>query len=193
MKANMLIRKALPSDAAGITRVHIDSWRTTYRGLVPDEYLDGLSCERGVANWDSLLRNPAEGCSVFVVEGPSGNIVGFASAGPARPATAAATSGSEAPPGYPPGHAPHEGEIYAIYLLVEHQRRGLGSRLLQAAAAELSAQRMRSMIIWVLAGNPSRLFYEALGGREVGRQDIVIGGVVLEEIAYRWPDLGALG
>jgi hypothetical protein len=52
---------------------------------------------------------------------------------------------------------------------------------------------MRSMIIWVLAGNPSRLFYEALGGREVGRQDIVIGGVVLEEIAYRWPDLGALG
>ena len=50
----------------------------------------------------------------------------------------------------------------------------------------------RSMFAWVLAENPSRLFYEAAGGRLLGSQNIQIGGVALEEVAYGWDDIRGL-
>ena len=40
------IRLARVEDAPGITRVHINSWRTTYKGIVPDKVLANLSFER---------------------------------------------------------------------------------------------------------------------------------------------------
>ena len=41
-------------------------------------------------------------------------------------------------------------------------------------------------------GDGARRFYEALGGTVVGEQRIEIGGVTLVEVAYGWPDAGAL-
>lgn len=48
------------------------------------------------------------------------------------------------------------------------------------------------MLVWVLGDNPSRAFYETLGGRFLGEKDIEIGGVRLEEVAYGWTDIGRL-
>jgi hypothetical protein len=45
------------------------------------------------------------------------------------------------------------------------------------------------MAVWVLALNPSRKFYEALGGQSIGEQEIERGGRPLVEIAYGWSDL----
>lgn len=107
---------------------------------------------------------------------PASRIVGFASGGPRRGSTF---------PGY-------EGELYALYLLPEHRREGIGRRLFGSVARGLSEVGFSSVLAWVLARNPSRRFYEAVGGELLGSQEIEIGGVILEEVAYGWPDVGTV-
>jgi GNAT superfamily N-acetyltransferase len=165
------IRAACPSDAAGIAGVHVDSWRTTYRGIVPDDFLAALSYEQRERMWRGIL-SPASGSSfVYVAEGPSGQIVGFASGGPVR----------DLAPDY-------SGELYAVYLLQDRQRHGLGRRLIGAVVRRLIQAGMTSLLVWVLADNPARKFYEALGGQYVYDRRVSIGNARLVEVAYGWRD-----
>jgi hypothetical protein len=53
------IRAAEIEDAPGIVRVHVDSWRTTYAGIVPADYLANLSYQRRTTLWEDVLRNAA--------------------------------------------------------------------------------------------------------------------------------------
>ena len=41
----------------------------------------------------------------------------------------------------------------------------------------------------MLAANPSRFFYEAMGGQRAGERQESFAGTELEELAYGWPDL----
>jgi GNAT superfamily N-acetyltransferase len=90
------------------------------------------------------------------------------------------------------GQLERDGEIYAIYLLHEVQRNGVGSRLVRRFARELRAQGLNSMAVWVLALNPFRRFYEALGGQLICEKEIERGGKSFIEVAYGWSDLSAL-
>lgn len=171
----MQIRAATLADAAGIARVHVESWRATYAGMVPDAYLAGLSCAARTARWEEMLRElPADECT-FVAVDETGRLAGFAGGGPQRTAL--------------PGYA---GELYAIYLLRAAQGQGVGRQLVNRVAAHLVRQGMRSMVVWVLAKNPARGFYEALGGRLVSGQPIEIGGARVPEVAYGWLDAAPL-
>src|SRR5690606_1872462 len=78
----VIVRKALPADASGIARVHVDSWRTTYRGIIPDSVLDNLSVEKRENHWKQDLRQGKNW--TFVAENTEGEIVGFACSGPER-------------------------------------------------------------------------------------------------------------
>ena len=77
----MLIREASPSDAAAIARVHVDSWRTTYAGIVPADYLANLSYTRREQFWCDILSTPTPR-AVYVAAQDTGEIVGFASGAP---------------------------------------------------------------------------------------------------------------
>ncbi len=165
------IREATPEDAPGIARVHVDSWRTTYRGTMPDSLLDSLSYESRGQRWKQVLSDPASPGFTYVAQHRSGQIVGFASGGPDRDE-----------------HPHYQGELWAIYLLEEYQGRGIGRRLARTVVRRLADMGMHSMIVWVLADNPARRFYEALGGQYVGERDIEIDGVKLREVAYGWTD-----
>lgn len=166
----MLIRAARPEDAPAIARVHVDSWRSTYRGLVPDAYLDGLAYERSEA---MLSRALGSGGIVFVaVDDADGRVFGFASGGPQRDR-----------------ELPYSGELYAIYLLAGDQGRGAGRGLVGAMMGALRAAGHANMQVWVLAENPSRHFYEHLGGKRLCTKRIEIGGATLEEIAYGWDQI----
>jgi ribosomal protein S18 acetylase RimI-like enzyme len=168
------IRKARLEDAAGIAHVHVDSWRTTYKGLVPDAYLAGLSEERSLQRWQGYLEQPDS--FLFVSESSPGNINGFIAAGENR------LAGSE-----------YKGEIHAIYLVQSAQRKGAGRMLFFNAVETLCSRRIFSMLLWVLKENfPSRKFYEAMGGIYLFEQPILIGGQQLIEVAYGWKDLTAL-
>jgi hypothetical protein len=56
-----LIRPAQMDDAFAMARVHVDTWRTSYVGIVPDEHLAGLSYERCQANWIEHLSRRRDG------------------------------------------------------------------------------------------------------------------------------------
>ena len=167
------IRQAVDSDARGIARVHVDSWRSTYAGILPAEHLAALDYDRREANWRPLLADRRQ--NVFVAEDQRGRIIGFVSGGPERNDDAA----------YP-------GELYAIYLLESCKGLGLGRRLVAALVEWFLSRGWQSMLLWVLEDNPSRGFYEALGGVRIKRETVAIGGSELVEIAYGWNDIAPL-
>lgn len=171
----MLIRLALPPDAPAIAHVQIATWNTTYRGLIADDYIDGLSQAYRETRWRATLNDPAAARCVFVAENDEREIVGFACGGTQRTDV----------PGF-------DGELYAIYLLTSYQRHGVGEMLTRAVAGCLLQVGFSSMLVWVLAGNSSRAFYESLGGQLVGEQMLTIGAQTLLEVAYGWPNLTVL-
>jgi GNAT superfamily N-acetyltransferase len=170
-----IIRPALESDAPGIARVHVASWRSTYAGLMPADFLASLSVESRENQWRGWIANPDRKSEFFVAEDANGQIIGFACGGTERE-----------------GHPIYKGELYAIYLLAEHQGKGIGRQLLGAVIRCLMAQGLTTMLVWVLAGNPACKFYEAMGGVRVGSKPVEIGGVKLEELAYGWRDISDL-
>ena len=89
-------------------------------------------------------------------------------------------------------HDEYDGELYAIYLLEAHQRRGTGRLLASALAFGLLESGMNSMLVWVLMESQFRRFYETLGGSFIMEQDIDIGGKTLKEVAYGWEDITTL-
>ncbi|MER3443492.1 MAG: GNAT family N-acetyltransferase, partial [Meiothermus sp.] len=78
----MTVRPARPDDAPAIARVHVDSWRETYAGIVPNEFLAGLSYERREQMWRSGLEHPGWKGGLFVAEDPEHRVVGFVAGGP---------------------------------------------------------------------------------------------------------------
>jgi GNAT superfamily N-acetyltransferase len=102
-------------------------------------------------------------------------VVGFASGGPERT-----------------GDPLFRGDLLAIYLLQAYQGKGLGRLLIRAVVERLLGQDIGSLLVWVLAQNPSRRFYERLGGERVKERSIVLGGADLVEVAYGWRDAGVL-
>lgn len=167
----MNIRKARLEDAVSIAQVHVASWRTTYAGILPSDFLAGLSVEKRTEFWRGVLVNPQESNCLYVAENEWGEIFGFVAAGPERTQY----------PGY-------TSELYAIYLLQAAQGQGLGRRLVKAAVEYLVEHHYISMLVWVLADNPSRKFYEALGGVKIAEKPIVIGEMAVLETAYGWQD-----
>jgi GNAT superfamily N-acetyltransferase len=141
---------------------------------MPDDTLANLSHEQREVFWrEEIAKENAPG-RVIVAE-DNGVVVGFASCGPERTQNPIYT-----------------GELYAIYLFQQHQGRGMGRNLTRAAANCLLEQGHIGILVWVLEQNPAHKFYEALGGQEVERKTIPIGGVNLIAVAYGWRDIRAL-
>lgn len=61
-----------------------------------------------------------------------------------------------------------------------------------AMATELINYGMNSAVVWVLANNPSRWFYERLGGCRLAEKIVPFAGADLTEAAYGWRDLAPL-
>jgi GNAT superfamily N-acetyltransferase len=168
-----MVRAATIDDAAAIARVHVASWRSTYRNLLPADFLDSLTESAYADRWTRFIAEPAN--RVYVVES-EGELVGFASAGHERA-----------------GETGYQGELYAIYILDRYQRRGYGLELMRAVVAGLREMGLDTLIIWVLRDNrAARLFYERLGGTYVRSQPITLGSATVEEVSYGWLRLDAV-
>ncbi|HKC19862.1 MAG TPA: GNAT family N-acetyltransferase [Candidatus Dormibacteraeota bacterium] len=168
-----VVRPAEIGDAAAIARVHVETWRTAYRGLLPDDFLASLDQAGYEKRWARTLKDGAG--RVYVAE-DGGRVVGFASGGPERA-----------------GEDGFAGELYAIYVLAEAQGHGHGRRLVRGVAQGLRDVKLADMIVWVLRDNrAARHFYERLGGTYVRTQPITIGSALLEEVSYGWKSLDAI-
>jgi len=166
------IREADISDVEGISVVHVNSWRTTYKGLLPDTYLSQLSVQNRVINWNWTFNNLNKDEVIFVAINHEEQIVGFCNGGKNRDTD-----------------FEYDGEIYAIYLLEEFQGCGIGRQLIKTLVDTIILKGYRSLIVWVLEGNPSEKFYKKLGGQLIGQKNIKIGEDILVELAYGWKSL----
>ncbi|GKW44454.1 GNAT family N-acetyltransferase [Planococcus sp. NCCP-2050] len=165
----MQIRRAESGDAKGMARVHVDSWRTTYKEIVHQRFLDSMSYSERENRWSRQIMDQ----EVFVAENEEGTIVGFAAGGKER-------SGA-----YPD----FDGELYAIYLLEEVQGQGIGKALVKRVAHSLLKKGYNSMLVLVLAKNRSRYFYESLGAVQIHTEVETIGGERYEEAVYGWKSI----
>jgi len=166
------IRAAQPGDAAQIAGVHLQSWKTTYPGIIPQAYIASLKVEDGVQRWQQRLQEGTD--KIFVAQQGSdpSSIFGFISGGAIREPI-----------------DEYDGELHAIYLLKHHQNQGAGRALVRALAAILHAEGLKSMIVWALEENSAVEFYKHLGAVPVTRKTINIGGKDLPDIALGWPSL----
>jgi ribosomal protein S18 acetylase RimI-like enzyme len=169
----VLIRRARPGDAASIAGVRIDAWRASYRGLVPDSYLDHLQPEQSVKLWEQVLGASSDAACTFVAE-TGGEIIGFASG----MTLADARFGCDA-------------ELTAICVLPDEQRRGLGKRLLANVAATLISAGATGLMAWVLSKNEGAgEFFEALGAERLYEQTFTWDdGSELDETGFVWRKL----
>ena len=174
------IRCAAKRDAAAIGRVHVETWQATYAGLLPDSMLAGMSDVRQSAWWSRLLADPREARGIFVADDEEMGVVGFGSCGPVRD-----------PPEGLNGTEVRVGEVYTLYVEPDFQNRGLGRHLLDALFRQLHADGCDTAVLWMLAENPTRFFYEGLGGARVGERVDTMAGVDVEELAFAWRDLEA--
>ena len=169
MKFNL--RKADAVDASAIAKVQVDSWRTTYSGIIDEDYLENLS----YGDRENIWTRANEENPIFLLE-DGREVVGFAIGGPER-------SGE---------YIGYDGELYAIYLYESAQQNGGGRQLVEAVAGDLLDRGFEKMVIAVLEENPACGFYEKLGGHKIGKEETTIGSTVHAELVYGFDDLRQL-
>lgn len=166
----MKIRIATIQDAQDIGKVHVDSWRTTYKNIISDSFLNSLSYEQREKLWERNILQ--EGNYVLVAENEIGEIVGFAVASTRETNVELNSS-----------------DLTSIYLLEEYQGKGIGKLLLRELFMYFKQKGYHSIFVEVLAENKTRFFYEYYGAEYMKTVQINIGGNVLEEFVYVWNDI----
>jgi GNAT superfamily N-acetyltransferase len=163
------IRRAVRSDAAGMANVHVGAWRSTYAGILPDRLLTRLSMPQQALYYQAGIES---GRAAYVAEA-EGRVIGFATASRSRSELG-------------------EGEIETLYVLDDWREQGVGRGLMQATARRLARAGCRSAFLWVLRDNPSRWFYQRLGGRRVADAHTMAAGVPIPKTAYAWDPIDLL-
>lgn len=166
----MHIRKAAVEDAAAIAKVHVDSWRTTYKGIMPSDYLNSLSYEKRTVLWERNIEE--KGDYVVVAETDIGNITGFGTASKRDTNTVA-----------------RSGDLTSIYLLEEYQGQGIGKMLLKELFLHFKRLDYERIFVEVLEDNKTRYFYEYYGAKLVNTVQLKFDGKILNELIYEWEDL----
>jgi ribosomal protein S18 acetylase RimI-like enzyme len=163
----LTLRHARPEDAAEVARVHVCAWQVGYRGLLADEYLDGLRAEDRAGRYTFHLVGPDQPATTVALEGDE--ICGFVTTGPAR------------------GGARTVGEVYAIHVDPRAWGRGVGRVLMANARSRLSGLGFTEAVLWVMTGNDrAERFYRADGWLPDGqRREDDVWGTRVSEIRYR--------
>jgi len=167
------IRAATVADASAVARVDVGTWRDTYAGILPQQLLLGLTQDDRRRAWAHfIVRSPGD---VMIATHRDAGLVGFGSCGARRG-----------------GLAQYDGEVFTLYVDPDHQGVGTGRRLLLHLFGRLLRRSLGSAQVWVLRDNPSRFFYERLGGTLVATKLMRVGGIDVEALAYGWRDLAAV-
>jgi ribosomal protein S18 acetylase RimI-like enzyme len=148
--------------------IYVQTWQDTYLGVVPFDYLYGMSADR----YEQSFSEELEGRQIlsYVAE-YNGRVVGFTTGGFERH-----------------GNEIYSGEIYTLYVLKNYQRRGVGRQLVERLTRRFSHYGIHSMIVQVLRQNPYRNFYRKINGMRVGMQGLPFAGEMLDVESYGWID-----
>ena len=168
LPSRMLLRPAEPADALAVARLHVRSWQSAYRGLMPDDYLAQLRPEDRAQRYNFAHVDPLQPHTIVALTGTT--IHGFATTMPARDSDLF---------GY--------GELAALYVDPDYWNQGFGLALITAARAHLVTQEFRNAILWVLEGNSrAEHFYRKDRWKPDGQsRKIEIWGIEVNESRYK--------
>lgn len=167
------IRRATKDDIAGIVKVHVESWKTTYKGIFANEILENVTFEQRKKQWENIFQKEDNPQYRFIAEMLTGEIIGFIDGGTERMDTYNCDM-----------------ELYAIYILQDYQGLKVGKRLFQALLSECINNNMESLLVWVVSNNPSKKFYEKYNPEKIDTK--LLERLNVEEIAYAWRDMDCL-
>ncbi|PEF73681.1 GNAT family N-acetyltransferase [Bacillus pseudomycoides] len=166
----MNIRNATLTDASGIAKVHVDSWKTTYKDIMPDAFLQKLSYDQSTDSWIKNITK--EGNYVFVAGNGNGKIIGFADCGKRE--------GNQ---------VDNSGDLTPIYLLEEYQGKVIGKQLMVKLFNQFEKLGFNRVFVEVLEDNKTRYFYEYYGAELLKNEKIKIAGAELNLLVYEWNNI----
>lgn len=153
-----------------VTKIHIESWRAAFRGIVPDVVLDRKNEGETLSSWRSTIQRYPD--NLFIANSPKGTSVGFCCAGPVVDTEK---------------NLDFEYEIYGLHVDPIDYRKGIGTALLNNAFDRMTNLGLCNAIVWTLEKlGSSRSFYEKNGGIVVKSGIWKIGGAQISEVAYGW-------
>ncbi|HMR30979.1 MAG TPA: GNAT family N-acetyltransferase [Geminicoccaceae bacterium] len=168
------VRVAGVLDGEAIAALHAESWQRSYRGIMPDAFLDGAVVEERRRHWRHRLAAPGEGELVLLAEDADG-LAGFTAFGP------------------DPADDRSAGHIDNLHVAAGRQGRGVGRRLLGEAAARLAEAGRRRVHLWVFDANARALrFYLSLGGEAAEHGFDLVEGTPVAHTRIVWSDTAAL-
>ncbi len=158
MSAGVVIVRANPADAEAIARFQVAAWRESYRGIVPDRFLDEMDADASAGRWTRRLVSGEREAFTASVDG---HLVAVAST---QRSLAHAT-------------LPHL-ELSTLYLARAVQGSGLADRMLDIAVGDEAAH------LLVFATNArAQSFYRRRGFAPVGAPLVDPGTGLVEQ---RW-------
>jgi 3-deoxy-manno-octulosonate cytidylyltransferase (CMP-KDO synthetase) len=169
-KQKITYRRASKEDVPAVAKAHVESWQKSFPGIAPQEFLDEMSVETREQAFKQAFEKP--GYKMFVAEDSERGIVGFADFG------APDVKNSR-----------YEAALYAIYLLQEYQRQGIGENLFRLCQKEMISDGFNSMYLDALEASPYRSFYEKMGGHVKGQGNHFLGDIEYQTVIYGWDNL----
>ena len=144
----MNIRLATMADCKELSKLKLEVWNTTYRGIYPEDKFTNYNFEMNEGKFKNLVEHPS--IDLYVVE--EGNrLIGYMDYGtPIRP------------------FENYEQEIGLMYVLKDYQRQGIGKELFQLAAENMKQNGYHEFFVSCNKYNtPANCFYEAMGGKVI--------------------------
>ncbi|RYU12431.1 GNAT family N-acetyltransferase [Nocardioides iriomotensis] len=139
--ADVSVRVGWADDAEAIAAVQVKAWRREYVGLLPDEVLASLDPADFAEAWRASIGSPKDARNRVLVALERNTVRGFAVTGPAQDPDCDPVS---------------DGEVVELTVDPDHTRAGHGSRLLQAAAETLKADRFARAVFWLASTDDAR-------------------------------------
>jgi 3-deoxy-manno-octulosonate cytidylyltransferase (CMP-KDO synthetase) len=167
-------RVGTAGDIPSISDAYIRSVRGSYQGILPTDYLDGLTVEKRSKVFADRRAANAESYGLLIAEHESAGVIGFVDF--------AQRGEADSPHGY----------IFSFYFVPEFQRRGLGSLLFRDCLRKLRNRSYATVCLDTFETNPSRPFYDKMGGKVVERREHEVNGLNLPAVVYRWDDLSEI-
>jgi GNAT superfamily N-acetyltransferase len=157
-------------DADAVGALHAASWRASYRGIMPDTFLDKKAMANRRAAWRERLADASDRRWLLKAHDQDGELVGFACVElDAEPQWGALLDN--------------------LHVRPDRKGQGIGRRLFDAAR-EWSFEQLghRALHLWVIEANlEAQGFYTRVGGTIAERKlTDVVGVVTVPALRYVW-------
>lgn len=164
-----MIRKATRQDSNIIANLIISGWKTAYKGLIDNNFLNNMPEDSIKYRWSKVIKNENNNDIVYVYE-ENNKILGVIRFGDPVDTD-----------------SKFDSEVLALYVEPKLKGNGIGTKLLNFAKEYFIKNNKTKMVIWCLNNNiPSMKFYEKRGGKSFGTRKAVINNIELEEVGFEY-------